>query len=125
MNLLHNDFTACKVFLQTLATALRKDGVSNYPIFVAVHDDFDLDIGVPVIRNEEVGTFYSFNASHLEDFVNKKIITEEKIEAFISNYKEAEKFCCIFLSEPEESSFLFIPYSSDMIWEPKNRELLN
>ena len=125
LNYLYNDFTSCKNFLQSLSSALRKDGVTNYPIFVAMHEDFDIDIGVPVLRSEEIGTYYSFNASHLEDFVNKNIIQEDKVAVFISNYKDAEKFCCIFLSDPEESSFLFMPYENDMVWEPRNRELLN
>jgi hypothetical protein len=125
LQILHKDFAICKKFLQTVSLALRKDGVSKYPIFVALHEDIDLDIGVPIIRSEETGTYFSINASHLEDFVNKKIIEKEKAEIFISNYKDPEKFCCIFFSEPEVSSFAFIPYSNDTVWEPKNREQLN
>lgn len=125
LQILHKDFTICKKFLQTVSLALRKDDVSKYPIFLALREDYDLDIGVPIIRNEEIGTYYSFNASHLEDFVNKGIVQEDKAEAFIANYKDADKFCCLFISEPDATSFAFIPYTNDTVWEPKIREELN
>jgi hypothetical protein len=125
IQLLQQDFVICKNYLRKVALTIINEGISKYPIFIAMNSDIDLDLGVPIIRQEELGTNFTYNASHLEDFVNKDIVSVEKSPVFIENYKNAEKFCCLLLSENKDASFVFIPYDSETVWEPKNREELN
>jgi len=125
IQLLQQDFAVCKNYLRKVGLTIMSEGISKFPIFAAVTETIDLDIGVPIIRHEELGTHYTFNASHLEDFVNKQIIDEKNTNVFIDNYKDPLKYCCVFLSDPSDSSFIFIPYDAETVWEPKNREELN
>jgi hypothetical protein len=54
-----------------LSKTLLNEEVSKYPIFVAVFEDQDLDLGIPILSREEIGSAFTFNASHLEEFANK------------------------------------------------------
>jgi hypothetical protein len=96
IQLLQQDFTICKNYLRKVGLTIMGEGISKFPIFAAVTEAIDLDIGVPIIRHEELGTHYTFNASHLEDFVNKQIVDEQKTSVFIDNFKDPSKYCCIF-----------------------------
>lgn len=83
IQLLQQDFTVCKNYLRKVGLTIMDEGISKFRIFAAVTETIDLDIGVPIIRHEELGTHYTFNASHLEDFVNKQIVEEQKTKVFI------------------------------------------
>lgn len=122
---LQDDFNVCKSFIRKVAKTLLDEDVSRYPIFVAVFEEQDLDLGIPILRREEIGSAFTFNASHLEEFVNKSIILEEKRPAFMQNFKNPNEQCCIFITNAEESSFVFLPYEVEQVWEPVNREQLN
>lgn len=106
---LHEDLEICRDYLRQVSSMIIKSGVSNYPVLVACGEHSELDLGVPVIRAQDYDIRWSFSASHLEDFVNKQIIKEEKIQDFIRNYKSAEKFLCIFLTDENSGSFVFLP----------------
>jgi len=125
LDLLQKDFIVCKNYLRKVASTLVDEGISKYPIFVALFDETDIDIGIPILRKEELGTSYTFHASHFEDFTNKNIVIEEKRAAFMENFKDPKLFCCIFVVSYEESNFVFIPYDNEVTWEPTQRELLN
>jgi hypothetical protein len=106
---LHEDLDICRDYLRQVSSMIIKSGVSKYPIFVASGERSEFDLGVPVIRAEDYDIRWSFSASHLEDFVNKQIIREEKVPEFIRNYKSAERYLCIFLADENSGSFVFLP----------------
>lgn len=106
---LHEDLDICRDYLRQVSSMIIKSGVSKYPVFVASGESSEFDLGVPVIRAEDYDIRWSFSASHLEDFVNKKIIMEDRVQEFIRNYKSAEKFLCIFLADENSGSFVFLP----------------
>lgn len=122
---LQEDFVICRNYLRKVSETMLAENITNFPVFAAIADDTDIEIGVTVLRKEELGTNYTFNASHLEDLSHRQIIDEDKREVFMENYKDPKDFCCILMIDADASGFVFIPYNQEVIWEPKNRELLN
>ena len=122
---IQTDFITCHVFLRKVSGIMRKDKITKYPIFVVMENESTLDLGVPIIRSEEVGTTFTFNASHLEDLVNKDIISAEKTKQFIDNYKHPDNYCCVFVALEAQSSIIYIPYEAEKLWEPIDKSLLN
>lgn len=107
---LQQDLDICRDYIRQLATGMVRGGVSKYPIFVAQRGEMDIDLGVPLIKRDDFDIAWNFSASHLEDFVNKRIILKEKVEDFKSTYKNPEFFMCVFVAEEAGSSFVFMPY---------------
>ncbi|MDW8273874.1 MAG: hypothetical protein RMJ53_06570 [Chitinophagales bacterium] len=110
---LNEDLSVCRNYLKQLSVAIRKGDVSKYPIFIAHREEVDL--GIPVIHRSEMDLFWSFSASHLEDFVNKKIISPEKVQDFIRAYRDPAVFMCIFMIDAQEGVFIFLPYDKDSL----------
>ncbi len=83
IKILQNDFVICRNYLRKVSETMIAEEISNFPVFAAIPEDTDIDIGIPVLRKEELGTNFTFNASHLEDLANRNIISEDKREVFI------------------------------------------
>jgi hypothetical protein len=110
-NSLHDDLEICRDYIKQVAVSMMKGGVSKYPIFVAVRGEWsDIDLGLPLIKREDFDISWSFNVSHLEDFVNKGIIHKYKVPSFIQAYKNPALYMCIFVAEESSGSFVFMPY---------------
>lgn len=117
-NSLHTDLDVCRDYLRQVSSGMVKGGVSKYPIFVAMRGEMDADIGVPIVSRGDLDISWNFNASHLEEFVAKKIVSNEKVDEFRKTYKNPAEFMCIFVAEETAMSFVFMPYD-------RHRELLN
>ena len=122
---LQQDLYACKNYIRQVSQGMLKGSVSNYPIFVAVRSLNDIDLGLPIINRDELELTWSFNASHLEDFVNTNIIHQDKLEDFRKNYKDPNEFMCIFVAEEGMMSFLFMPYEKPQGKLDISKEQLN
>jgi hypothetical protein len=105
---LYEDVSLCKDYLKTLAHEIVTLGISNYPIFVATQEN--IAIGKLVVNKKELDIQWSFYASHLEDFVIKKIIEMDKVDEFRKLYKENAGQLCLFVVMGEEFNFIFLPY---------------
>lgn len=108
---LHDDLEICRDYLKQVSNMVLKSEVSQYPIFVAFREDSDVDLGIPIIRKAEFDIAWSFNISHLEDFVNKSVILKEKTEEFRKNYKDPTQYLCVFVVDETAGSFIFMPFS--------------
>lgn len=115
---LHADLEICRDYIRQIASGMIKGGVSKYPIFVAMRGEMDIDLGLPIINRADFEISWNVNASHLEDFVNRKLVNSEKINDFVKAYRNPEEFMCIFVAEETAMSFVFMPYD-------RNRERLN
>ena len=104
---------------------MLKGNVSKYPIFVAIRSLEDIDLGLPIINRDELELTWSFNASHLEDFVNSNIIHQDKLQGFMKNYKDPNEFMCIFIAEEGMMSFIFMPYEKPSTKLDVSRDQLN
>ncbi len=107
---LHDDLEICRDYIRQIALGIIRGKVSRYPIFVAKRGENDIDLGLPLINRSDFDISWNFNASHLEDFVNKGIVTKEKSEEFIKAYKNPEQFMCVFVIDEASPSFVFMPY---------------
>lgn len=109
-NSLHDDLEICRDYIHQIAMGMIKGNVSKYPIFIAMQGDIDVDLGLPIISRNDLDISWSFGASHLEDFVNKGIISAPKSSDFIKAYKNPLEFMCVFVLQNEQGSFVFMPY---------------
>lgn len=97
-------------YMDMLAQAsdtIRNQNVSDYPIFV-VHQN-EVEIGIPIADREKIKGNWSINASSMEEFIAKQIITEEKKDSFRTIYKNPDLFICVFSLTELGAEFIFLP----------------
>lgn len=94
------------VMEQAADTVIDQD-VSNYPIFVFHRQD--VAIGLHLVDQKKVIGNWSVNLSTLEEFVSKRLIAEENVDAFREKYRDPEKFFCLFVLSELGADFIFIP----------------
>jgi hypothetical protein len=99
-------FKKYRVVLSKAADTIRLQNVSNYPIFVASQED--IEIGIPLLRREQIDNQWLINASTLEEFNAKQIITTDRIDDFRHLYKSHGEDICIFAYTEGVGKFLFI-----------------
>jgi hypothetical protein len=112
---LEKDFDLYREVLQEVAVDIRSGNFSGYPIFVASR--LPLDVGELMLNRDEFESSWSIYASTLEEFIEKGLISKDKLEQFRQTYKDPEVFCCIFLVTNLGASFVFIP------WKPDNKSI--
>ena len=122
LQFLQEDLDICRDYLKQISLAAVKSQISKYPIFVAWRGENDLDLGLPLINRNELDLSFSFNVSHLEDFVLKGVIIQEKAGDFIKTYKNPAEYLCIFLAEEGAMSFVYAPFEKN---QHDGREHLN
>jgi hypothetical protein len=93
--------------LRQAADIIREQNVSNYPIFVASQLPFEL--GIPLILKGDMTEGWSINASTLEEFHAKQIISADKVDDFRALYRSHGGELCIFATTEEGAKFIFIP----------------
>ena len=104
---LHEDVNLCKDYLNTVHAEVVKNGISNYPIFVA--SQVPVELGKLIIDKKELDIEWSFYASHLEEFAIKEIVKEDKVPEFTKLYKERKDEFCMFVFLEDEFNFVFLP----------------
>ena len=107
LKILEKLFKPYSLILHEAAETIRLQGVSNYPMFVAAQAD--IEMGIPVLKKNVMPNDWLVNASTLEEFYAKRIITLEKLENFKTLYKSHSKRICIAALTEEGAKFLFIP----------------
>ncbi len=105
------DFVIVADTLKEAAYQIKKRCFSDYPIFPV--SKIDLPIGQLLIGKLELATNWNYNASYLDEFIQREIVGEDKIEEFKANYKDPDEFCCLFVVDDEFTRFVFIPYPED------------
>lgn len=105
------DFLKVSDTLKESSYQIRKRGFSEYPIFPI--SKIDINIGNLLIGKQELGTVWNYRVTYLDEFVQRKLIAEEKVEDFKSTYKDPDEFCCLFVVDPEFTNFIYIPYPED------------
>jgi hypothetical protein len=97
--------------LKEASYLIRQRDISKYPIFVFSREI--TKIGGLLIAADERNLEWHINASYLEDFVNRQLVGEDKIEEFQQAYKDADEFCCLFVIDRDFMNFVFVPYPED------------
>lgn len=105
------DIKVVKEAIKEASQAVVKDGVSNFPIFVAYKEYFPFGEKIVDNQDEELGLTYSFNVSTAEDFIKNGVIAMDKAKFFIASYKSVDTHFCLFVvNEKGDSNFVFVPY---------------
>ncbi|MBC8052048.1 MAG: hypothetical protein H7Y13_03190 [Sphingobacteriaceae bacterium] len=94
--------------IKEIAFEILNEGLSVYPIFVA--HQHEVALGELILDKDELNTQWSIQASMLEEFVQKEIIHKDKKDRFIKQYKDPNKYMCLFVIVPEGANFVFYPY---------------
>ena len=83
------------------------EGVSQHPIFIAHKNEVE-SIGITLADKDKVKGNWSINASTMEQFIEKGIISNEKIDSFKTIYKDPKKYICIFTLSELGADFIFL-----------------
>ena len=113
LNELQSDLKKYEPMLQHASQAIIEQNVSNYPIFV-VHKH-QANIGISLLDRETSGTYWSINASTLEEFVTKQVINGSKSENFKEIYKNPREYFCIFILDLDIRQFVFSPIQGNSL----------
>ena len=111
MGLVSEDFIKVSDQLKEASYQIRKRGFSENPVFVLAYTEVDL--GVLLIDAKELENRYSYRASYMQEFVDRKLIGEESVDLFIENYKNPDEYCCLFTLLGDFSGFIYVPYPED------------
>lgn len=105
------DFVKVCDTLKEASYHIRKKGFSKYPIFVLSKEI--VPFGSLLVSEKQFGNEWNYQASYLEIFTEKKLVSDEGFELFKENYKDADEFCCLFVIDADFTSFIFLPYPED------------
>jgi len=105
------DFAQISDTLKEASYQIRKREISRYPIFIFAKQATSL--GSLLINADEMDLDWHIYASYLFDFVQRNVITVEKVEEFEQAYKNPDEFCCLFVIDEGFTNFVFIPFPED------------
>ncbi len=105
------DFVKVAENLKEAAYQIKSRGFSDYPIFAISKSE--LPIGQPLIKAGELGNNWHYNATFLDEFIQRKLVEKDKQADFEEAYKNPDEFCCLFVVDQDFTKFLFMPYPED------------
>lgn len=108
---IQNDVAQVGDSLRMIAQRVIEEGISEYPVFIAAQEWVDL--GKPIFDRDSVQLNWFFNASILEDFVRKNIVTADRVKDFQKAFGDPNERACVFVITPEVQQFIFVPYDID------------
>jgi hypothetical protein len=104
---LKDELTSYLKVLGKAADVIVAQEVSSFPIFV-VHQHM-VDIGINIVDRENIKGNWSVNASTLEEFVTKQILSPVKVDDFKLVYKNHDGELCLFVLNDLGANFIFLP----------------
>jgi len=95
---------------------IQEDTIKSIDMDITSYEDYlkevqEIQLGSPIIDSFRSKTKWSVNASHLEEFVNKKLLQPEKVDGFRATYKNPLEHLCIFVFKPQHAGFIFRPFN--------------
>ncbi len=106
-----SDFVKVADTLKEASYQVRKRGFSDYPIFPISKEE--IPIGQLLIDKKELGTTWNYYITYINEFIDRKLIDETKVEDFKKTYKDPDEFCCLFVVDKAFTNYLFVPYPVD------------
>ena len=105
------DFVKIADNIKEASYQIRKRGFSDFPIFPTAKEK--ISIGQLLYEKESFNTKWNYYASFLDEFIQQRLINEDKVDSFKEAYKNPDEFCCLFVVDAEFTKFIFIPYPED------------
>jgi hypothetical protein len=106
-----SDFVKIADNLKEASYQIRVRGYSDFPIFPIAR--VTQPVGQLLFEQGEGGIQWNYYASYLDEFIQRKLIDEDKIENFKKSYKNPDEFCCLFVVDRGFTNFVYIPYPED------------
>jgi len=104
---LEKELDVFRKLMSQAADVIRDKDVSDFPIFVAHQQE--MEIGMKIHDSAKAGGKWNIHASTLEEFTQRQIVFEDKVEEFKTNYKDPENFVCVFILSTLGVQFVFLP----------------
>ena len=104
------DFVKVSDIIKDASYQIRKSGF-EFPIFPI--SKTEIPIGQLLIPKEPLHLEWNYNASFLNEFVQRELVAADKEEEFKNNYRDPDEFCCLFVVDNEFTSFVYIPFPED------------
>jgi hypothetical protein len=104
------DFVKVSDTLKEASYQIRKAGF-DYPVFPICKEV--QPIGQLLIAGTMVDTTWNYYASFLDEFVQRELVANDKVEDFKKAYKDPDEFCCLFVVDKEFTNFVYIPFPED------------
>jgi hypothetical protein len=111
MGQVSSDFVLVADVLKDASYQIRKRGFSDYPIFTASRRD--VPVGQLLIAADEMANTFNYQATFLDEFIQRELIGPESVELFRENYRNADEYCCLFVVHGGFAGFVFIPFPED------------
>lgn len=109
---LEKDIRFFRDAMKEAAETLIQDDITRFPIFIAYQGEY-FPIGENILPRQEYNAVWSVNATSAETLINEGIIAIDKAKYFLTQYKPADQFMCLFVVKDEqEAQFIFMPYNS-------------
>jgi hypothetical protein len=105
------DFVKISDTLKEASYQVRSRKFSKYPIFPISKEE--QPIGQIFLRKEEKELDWHYYITYLDEFIQRKLISEEALEEFYASYKDPDEFCCLFVVDKEFTSFVYVPYPEE------------
>ncbi len=105
------DFVQVSDILKEASYQMRQRKISDYPIFPISKSP--IPIGQILLEREKTGRAWYYYISLLDEFTQRKLVEEDKVNEFKAAYKDADEFCCLFVVDADFTNFVFIPYPED------------
>lgn len=105
------DFAKVSDNLKEASYQIRTRGFSKFPIFAI--SKTEIPVGQPLFKKGELENEWNYNASFLDEFVQRKLVEEQNIKTFEEAYKDPDEFCCLFVVDTDFTNFVFIPFPED------------
>ncbi|RMG75927.1 MAG: hypothetical protein D6722_00200 [Bacteroidetes bacterium] len=103
-----NDVAQVGADLKLIAERVIDEGISDYPVFVVTQEP--VDFGRMIFDRDEISLNWFFQATILEDFVKRDLVTREHLGEFQAAFDDPRERACIFVLTPEVQQFVFLPY---------------
>ena len=105
------DFVKISDHIKEASYQIRIQGFSDFPIFIISKNA--IPIGQILFSKDEIGTIWNYYVTYVDEFVQRKIIEQQKLDLFKETYKDPDEYCCLFVVDGEFTKFIFIPYPED------------
>ena len=92
---LETELDSYKPVMSEAADSVILENISKYPILV-VHQE-EIEIGIKLVDRKKVRGNWTVHLSTLEEFVQRGLVEEIKVDSFRTIYKDQKKYLCLFV----------------------------
>ncbi|MEM7660050.1 MAG: hypothetical protein AAF399_28325 [Bacteroidota bacterium] len=105
---IQNDMAMVGQDLKTIAHQVIEEGISEYPVFIASQQL--LNLGKPVFDPETAGLNWFFQATILEDLVQREIVSKSRVNEFRKALGDPKATACVMVVLEQGVQVVFVPF---------------